>query len=213
MNEENNKNLNNYVEILKTNNYGLINYYLYKIHCDLKTNSYILGIKLIYKHKNDNSKINAINIPPKKKSSLEQEYTFEPSEYISSIKLWLDDRLLGFEIMTDKGKIQKFGYGENEHLVIIPDFENKDKVIVGFEIGADDKDGITSMCCYYLNKNRYTALMNTGPIYLKIKLRDLNYRKKIEKKIKNFDEKYKLLFKVCLLPDHPFYEVMKYMIN
>ena len=143
MNNENDKKgkeKNNYVEIYKTNNYGLaqqatkihdiqkiqinlLNYYLYKIKCEIKTNNCILGIKLIYKNRNDNKKIDVINIEAKKKASLEQEYTFESSEYIVDLRLRLKDRLIGFEIATDKGEIKKFGYGDEEQLVKIPDFE------------------------------------------------------------------------------------------
>ena len=221
---------NQYIEIFKTNNYGLtqlntiiydmnkieeklLNYYLYKIKCELKKNHGIIGLKLIYKNRNDNKKIDVINIPAKKKASLEQEYTFDPSENILEIRLWLKDKLIGFEITTDKGEIKKFGYGENEQLVNIPDLQQRDKVVVGFEIGADDKDGITSMCSYYIDRNKYTALLNIGAIYLKIKLRSDEYKNKIEKKLGGLDEKFKILYRVCLLPNHPFFEIMKYMIN
>ena len=224
------KDKKNFLEILKTNSYGisqlntkyydmkkiqneLLNYYLYKIRCELKANNCITGIKLVYKNRIDNSKIDVIKIHSKKKTSLEQEYTFDQSEFIVDVRLWLKERLIGFEITTNKGNIKKFGYGEDDKLVKIPDFENNEQVVLGFEISADDKDGITAMCCYYIRKNKYAALLHTGAIYLKIKLKDKDYKKKIEKKLKNLNQQLKILYHTCLLPDHPFFEIMKYVIN
>ena len=221
---------NNYIEVSKTNNYGisqlsttcydmhkiqtkLLDYYLQKITCDLKSNNYITGIKLTYINRKDKSKLDIINISPKKKSALNQEITFDSSEFIIDIRLWLKERLIGFEIYTNKGQVKKFGYGDESQLVTIPELENKENVVVGFEINADDKDGITGMCCYYLPKNKYMTFIHSGYFYLKAKLRDKEYRKKIEEKLNKLEKKFQILYQTCILPDYQFFQVMKFVNN
>ena len=229
-NKKDNHSSRNFIEIAKTNNYGftqvsttcyemhkiqskLLEYYLYKISCDLKSNGFITGIKLTYINRKDKSKIDVINIPPKKKSSLNQEMIFDSSELIIDIRLWIKERLIGFEIETNKGQIKKFGYGDESQLVKIPELENKENIVVGFEINADDKDGITAICCYYLWKNKFLTYIHSGFFYLKAKLKNDEYKKKIKEKMQNMDKNLQLLYKTCLLPDYQFLQVMKFVNN
>ena len=125
----------------------------------------------------------------------------------------MKERLLGFEITTNKGTIKKFGYGEDNCLIKIPELENKDQVVVGFEFCADDKEGVTGLSCFYLSKNRFSTVLHTGIIYLRVKLKNKDFRKKIEGKLKGFSTKMKTLYQACLLPDYQFFEVMKLVIN
>jgi len=219
-----------FVEILKTDNYGLfqasskihgmeaiesklLGYYISRIQCELKSNSCITGLKLSCRNRTDNSKIDVIDIPSKKKTNLVQEYNFEPSEFITEIRVWMQERLTGFEIATNKGSVKKFGYGEEDSLLKIPEFEIKDKIVVGFEFCADEKDGVTGLCCYYLNRNKFLMVLHTGLIYLKVKLKNEEFRKKTEKKAKYLNSKFKTIYQACLLPDHHFFEVMKYVMD
>ena len=123
----------------------------------------------------------------------------------------MKERLIGFEIITNKGQIKKFGYGDDSQLITIPELENKENVVVGFEISADDKDGITGMCCYYLPKNKYMTFIHSGFFYLKAKLRNKDYKKKIEGKIQKLDRKFQILYQTCLLPDYQFLQVMRFV--
>ena len=221
---------NHFVEILKTNTFGLIqlsskfhgmqpietkllSYYISKIKVELKSNQYITGIYVTFTNRTDNTKLDVINIPSKKKTNLEQDFSLDSTEFISDVRVWVKERLTGFEITTNKGKTQKFGYGEDDSLVRIPELIGGDQVIVGFEVCADEKDGMTGMACYYLSKNKYSTVLHTGLIYLKIKLKDEEFKKKIEKKVANLSDEYKTLFHACLLPDNTFFEVMKYVVT
>ena len=96
----------------------------------------------------------------------------------------MKERLTGFEITTNEGSIKKFRFDENETLVKIPELENKDKVVVGFEFCADDKDGVTGLSCYYLNRSKYSMVLHTRLIYLKVKLKNDEFKQKAEKKLK-----------------------------
>ena len=221
---------NHFVEILKTNTFGLIqlsskfhgmqpietkllSYYISKIKVELKSNQYITGIIVTFTNRTDNTNIDVINIPSKKKSNLEQDFVLDSTEFITDVRVWVKERLTGFEITTNKGTIRKFGYGEEGSMVRIPELIGGDQVIVGFEVCADEKDGITGMACYYLSKNKYSTVLHTGLRYLKIKLKDDFFKQKIEKKIQNLSDEYRTLFHACLLPDNTFFEVMKYIVT
>ena len=78
---------NHFVEILKTNTFGLIqlaskfngmqpietkllSYYISKIKVELKSNQYITRIYVTFINRTDNTKLVVINIPSKKKITL-----------------------------------------------------------------------------------------------------------------------------------------------
>jgi len=65
---------------------------------------------------------------------IEQEMVLN-NEIIINLKVFLKDVLLiGFEVTTNKNHSKKFGYGQDEELIIISDLENLDNVVVGFGV-------------------------------------------------------------------------------
>ena len=42
------------------------------------------------------------------------------------------NKLIGFEICTNSGRFQKFGYGKDEQLKYCHEIKNKERVVVGF---------------------------------------------------------------------------------
>ena len=193
----------------------ILDYRLVKIKCQLKSNDSIYGIQFIYRNINTNKEEALINFKSKENEIdlIEQEMSFDFEEIVD-LRTWLseDIKLIGFEITTNRGKSQKFGYGNDEELRKCPEFENNDKTIVGFGITADDKNGVTSIYAYYLNKRTYAFYIYSGVFSLRIKIKDAEFRKKIESKLSSMSEKNKVLFKVCSLPDNQFFNIIKYTL-
>lgn len=221
----------NEIEIIPTCNYGSVaesTYYdmkdilgdkilenrIIKIRCFLKPNKSIYGIQFIYRNIYDYKETTFIDVKSEEKDLLEQEMDFN-NENIKDLRFWIDQdtKLTGFEVTTNKNHVKKFGYGNDDQLIIVPDFEDGKKIVVGFGCCADNKEGITSLYAYYVRKNQYIAVIYSGLLSLKIKLKDPKYKEQIEKKLEKMDEKNKIAFLVALLPDNQFFNIIKYSIE
>ena len=193
----------------------ILDYRLVKIKCQLKSNESIHGIQFIYRNINTSQECTLINVKTKKYDLIEQEMEFKMEDIID-LRVWIsvDYKLIGFEVITSKGRSQKFGYGNDEQIYKCPDFVKKDNIIIGFGVGADDKNGVTSLFGYYLNKINYAVYLYSGVISLRIKIKDEEFRKKTESKLlPTMNEKNKILYRVCSLPDNQFHNIIKYAVS
>ena len=204
----------NYYDMRNEVGKNILNYRITKIKCQLKSNDSIYGIQFIYRNINTNKEETLINVKSKELDLIEQEMSFGFEEIVD-LRTWLSDeiKLIGFEVTTNRGRQKKFGFGNDEQLRICPDFENNDQTIVGFGVAADDKNGVTSLYAYYLNKRTYAFYIYSGVFSLRIKIKDEEFKKKIESKISNMSEKNKILYRVCSLPDNQFFNVIKYALS
>jgi len=197
------------------NNVGskILDYRLHKIRCQLKPKICILGIQFIYIYKKEGSEKMMINLQAVSKDDfIEQELILKKGEYINNIKLWVKEKLIGFQVFTNLKNTKKFGYGGDDCLVNVPDLKHYDKSVVGFGIYGEYQDGIYSMFFYYLDKKKYSGTISIGIFYLRYKLKKIRFRKKIEQKLKKLNDNLKVLYQVCLLPDYQFFSIIKYMI-
>ena len=194
---------------------NLLDYRISKIKCFVKSNKSIYGIQFTYRNVFTCEETTFIDVKPKEDNLIEQEMDLN-NEEIKDLRVWLDQdiKLLGFEVITSKNRIQKFGYGDGEEqLRTISDFKDGDKIIVGFGCYADDKDGVTAIYGYYVNRRKYFAVIYSGILSLRAKIKDPKYKEKIERKVEKMDEENKILFRVVQLPSNQFFNILKYSIE
>lgn len=210
--EENSKRYD-MVDILKEN---LLDYRLTKIKCFLKSNSNsIYGIQITCKNRNDGTEINVIDVNSNGQDLIEQEFILPYSSEINNMNVWLDKdcKSIGFEVITRKKIFKKFGYGNDEELIKVPDFEKLDQVIVGFGCCADETNGVIGIYAYYMNRKIYISNIYDGIFSLRNKIKDPKFKGKTEQNLKMMSEKNRLLFRICQLPDNLFFSVIKYSIE
>ena len=191
----------------------ILDYRISKIKCQLKSNQYISGIEITCVNRNDLKSMKVIDIQSNCKDDIEQEYEIDSLENIVDMRVWLKDRLTGFEITTSKGNLKMFGYDNGEEAIKIPDLEKRDNVVVGFGLNASDSDGVTSIYAFFLNAKKYCLSIYSGIFYLKMKLKNELFRKKTEEKLPKMDEKLQILYRVCSLPDNTFFGIVKYALG
>ena len=194
---------------------NMIDYQLIEIKCQIKANGPIYGIQFIYKNKNNDEKVALINVKPKEPFLIQQSISLKDEE-VSNLRIWISNdtfQLIGFEITTNKGKSQKFGYGKSEELRIISVIENKEKTIVGFAVYADDQNGITSMYAYYLNKKLHAFYSNIEIFKLRILSKKSEEKKKYDELLPKMNETNKILYKISILPDNQFFNIIKYILS
>jgi hypothetical protein len=194
----------------------ILDYRLIKIKCQLKSNDCIYGIQFIYRNINTNKEETLINVEPKDldlSKLIEQEMDFGLEEIVD-FRTWLSEetKLIGFEVTTNRGRTQKFGFGNDEELRKCPNFESKDNCIVGFGVVAEEKNGIVGIYAYFIRKKLYSFYSYNGVFKLRIKIKNEEYKKQIESKISTLSDKNKILYKVCSLPDNQFFNIIKYTL-
>ena len=204
--------IHNIRDILGNN---ILDYRITKIKCQIKSNEGIYGIEMVYKNLITEEEKTLINIKSEEPSLIEQEIKFD-LEIILDIKFWCNDenKLIGFEVNTNKGKFQKFGYGDDNQLKLCHQIKNKERVVVGFCFYEKENKGITGMFIYHMNKKTYAFFIYKGIFGLRVKIKNDKYKKEIEKTVDKFDDiKKKLLFKIGCLSDNQFFNVIKYTLN
>ena len=201
----------------------ILNYKIHKIICEIVANKYIASLKVIYKNRNDGQEVTLLETPTYKKENnenlVEQDFAFDEFEEIISVRVWVEDnnRLIGFEIETNKGNTKKFGYGNDDSLIIIDNLERKDKdkiikdkIVIGFGVNVSVKDGVTGLCCYYIGKTLYSVALGSGMLYLRNKIKNKNMNVNFSKEE---NEQMYTLQKVCDSSDVLFFEIMKYVVG
>ena len=189
----------------------MLNYKITKIKCQIKSNEGIYGIELLYRNLIDGKETSIINVQSKEKDLIEQVFDL-CGDYIIDMRVWRnnDIKLIGFEIVTNRNRIFKFGYGKDEQLVKIPDLKNLDKIIIGFGLYVNEGNSISSIYAYYINKSNYFYHLYKGILYLRSKSQNKEYNEKIQKKLSSMSKRNQILFRICNLPQSQFFNIMKY---
>ena len=86
---------------------SILDYRLTKIKCQLKSNDSIYGIQFYYRNINTGKEVALINVKAKETDLIEQEMAFGVEELVD-FRTWLsdDNKLIGFEVTTNKGRSQ-----------------------------------------------------------------------------------------------------------
>ena len=186
----------------------ILNYKIHKIICKYVSNQYIATIKVIHKNRNNGEEVTLLETDSDQKDLIEPDiFELTELEEIISVRVWTNERLLGFEVKTNKNRIKKFGYGDENNLEKIDDLETGDKIVVGFGVYACNEMGVTSLFCYYIERKFHAIALNSGIFYLRAKIKKDNLNTSVAKEE---DEKMYTLKKVCELSDVLFFEIMKF---
>ena len=128
-------------------------YRLKKICYSLSEKYNIIKIKMEYINKNDNT-LKVLETPTYDgMDGKYEEYELEDDEEIINVKVYVNNIiLLGFEIISNKGKNKKIGFGEEFDVITEKDLEKGEKVVVGFGFNSSKKFGVYSLHFYYIDK-------------------------------------------------------------
>ena len=204
----------------KTENYDcaanlgekFLDFHLHKICYKLKSNEYIQSLQLIFKSRNDGKPQTLLDTDPE--DTTKECFELEDSEEITEVRIWKQkDRLIGFEISTNKNRSKKIGYGEEESEKI-KEFEQGDKIILGFGCQANKQYGVCSIYCYYLGKRKFGIIQNSGLLQLRSKLKkNPEFKAELKTKKSSLTEQQKLILDTCDLPDAAFFPFASYIMT
>ena len=120
-----------------------------------------------------------------------------------------DENLCGLDISTNKTQSSQIGRTNLDNPFRV---RNNKKVIVGLGCYASEKLGVTGIYFYQIDRALYGICETLGLRQLRAKLKsNKEYKKNMEEKEKDLNDKEKLVYKVCNLPDQIYFQVFNYM--
>ena len=211
----------------------ILNYHLHKIVYTLNSMQYIQSLKFIYKSRNDGHLETLLDTNQDGCDSKVEEITFKDFEEIQNIFFYVskdeklvkqnnekllniskDERLVSICIETNQGKPKYIGSIDKTEVLKDENLDTKNKIVVGFGVNANKVYGVTSMFCYFVDKNKYGIIKYKGLLELRAKLKKNNqFKKIIDSQKEKFDEKQKLLANICNLPDIAFFPIANYVMS
>ena len=133
---------------------NILDYRIKKISYALSKREYINKIKIEYLNKKDGTSKFCETPTWKGWEFIMEEIDLEDDEEITNVKVYLKDiQLKGFEIITNKGKNKKIGFGNENQSLMEKNWEKGKKIVVGFGFNASRIYGVYSMHFYYIDKN------------------------------------------------------------
>ena len=204
----------NYLEIKSILGNEIFYYKPKTIICLLKPDICIVGIQFIYTNIYSGEDKTLIDINSEENYLKEEKFDLNNDEIVIDMKVWLnsDLRLIGFEITTNKNRKKKFGYGNDEQQISVSVLKNLDQIVVGFGVYNDENFGISAIYGQFINKKNYLYNHLSGIFELRHKLKQSDFKEKVEKKLEKLDENKKILYRICQMPDNQFFNIIKYSI-
>ena len=198
-------------------NEEVLDYHIQKIIYTLNENQNIQTLKMIYKNRID-GQLKALldTIDSHKKDEKEIEIDFNDNEEITEVFFYLtkDNRLAALSLKTNLGKVKQIGNQGNAEAIIDENLKGGENIVFGFGVNAGQKFGVSSIYCYFMDKNKYGIILYSGLLHLRAKLKtNPQYRKIMETKRASLNEKQRLILDTCDLPDTAFFPIATYIMS
>ena len=144
------------------------------------------------------------------KKDLQNVIELQEGEVIEYVIIYCqDENLCGLDISTNKTQSSHIGKTNLDNPFRV---RNDKKVIVGLGCYASEKLGVTGIYFYQIDRALYGICETLGLRQLRAKLKsNKEYKKNMEEKEKDLNDKEKLVYKVCNLPDQIYFQVFNYM--
>ena len=200
-----------YSQIIK-----VLDYKLYQILYTLNDNQGIQTLEMIYKNRNDlkeETLLKTKNAPLKKDI---QKIELNDNEEIIEVLFYVnkENRLVALSMKTSLDHYHQIGSVDKGDCKNDPKINNNRNIIFGFGGYSGDKYGVSSLYCYYMDKNKYGIVLNNGLLQLRTKLKkDNKFKEELMERRSKLSEKHQLILDVCGLPDTAFFPIASYIMS
>lgn len=144
------------------------------------------------------------------KKELPETIEFQVGEVIEYVIIYCqEEKFCGLDISTNKHNSNKIGKTNIDNPFRV---RNDEKVVVGLGCYASEKLGVTGIYFYQIDKKLYGICETLGMRQLRAKVkRNEEYKKIRDEKQKDLDDKRRLTYRVCNLPDQIYFQIINYM--
>ena len=194
----------------------VLDYHISEIHYTLNSNQTIQTLEMVYKSRNDLTSKTLLKTVNSSNSEV-QTIKFIDNEEIIEVLFYVhkdNKRLVALSFKTNLDKVKIIGNTSNGIIQNDEGVNNKNNIICGFGGYSCEQYGVSSLYCYYMEKNKYGIVLYNGLLQLRAKLRkDEKFKKTIIEKRSSLSEKMQFILEVCNLPDTGFFPVAGYIMS
>jgi len=194
----------------------VLDYHIHKIKYSLGAEQNIQSLTMIYKNRNDGHLETLLDTEKSKLQGNEEEIDFEENEEIVDVYFYTSkqNNLVSIMIKTNLDKIKYIGNKDKGELIKDRTLETEKKIILGFGVNAGKKHGVSSIYCYYIDKSKFGIIKYLGVLQLRCKLKvNQEFKNQLASQKETLNEKQKLIYDVCDLPDTGFFPIASYLIH
>jgi hypothetical protein len=174
-------------------------------------NNSILGVQAFYKDLKGKEYPGAEGRDKTIKELDIKKLEIPPNDFLCNLNIWVgDDDIRKLKFGTKKGKELIVGTDDGEDRIISCINNNKDHIILSISGGY--RKTLELLSCKYVPINEYLG-PTMGYFELKKKLKNEDFKKKIEKKLDKLSFSDQVLFRTCCLPDNSFNEIIKFCLQ
>lgn len=197
---------------------NVLDYHIHKIIYTLNNRQSIQTLKMVYKNRNDGHLETLLEAGKNEEKKEEYEIEFEDFEEITNIFFYITkdklENLAAICIETSKGRSKYIGNQDKGDITKDSLLNSGQNIVLGFGVNWCESYGVTSIYAYSINKHKFGLCQYSGFFQLRAKLKnDLKFKEQLELKKSTLDEKQKLIFEICDLPDSTFFPIASYIIS
>ena len=190
---------------------NLFKYRLSKICIYIDSNNNIIGIHSFFKNTNNEEIPGEPGYDKNNKDLNFEKLEIAPNDYVCYLNIFVgSDYITKLVFKTKKGKVLSVGEGGEEKIISAIN-KTQDNIILNLS-GGYYKNKLCLLSCKYINIQEYYA-NSIGYFELKRKFKNQEFKNNILSNLDNYNEKDRVLIRVCLLPDSCFDVVILYCMT
>ena len=194
----------------------ILDYHIHKIVYTLNSERTIQSLKCVYKSRYDgHSEILLDTTNGEAPETKEEELVFGELEEIINILFYVSKQytLVSICIETNQGMTKYIGDNSKGEVIKDDNLDIKKNIVIGFGVNANKAFGVTSIFCYFVDKNKYGIIKYIGLLQLRSKLKtNKKFKEEVESKKDALNPQQRLLFNVCDLSDVAFFSIASYVM-
>ena len=169
----------------------------------------IQNLKLIYTNIDGKEEV-LLDTTDGEKKELPETIEFQEGEVIEYVIIYCqEEKFCGLDISTNKRNSNKIGKTNIDNPFRV---RNDKKVIVGLGCYASKKLGVTGIYFYQIDKILYGICETLGIRQLRAKVKaNKEYKDLLDENEKGFEDKERLVYRVCKLPDQIYFQIFNYI--
>ena len=186
-------------------------YSISKIQIYLGEKNKILGIQTFYKDLKRNEFPGQLIFNKSLKELKIFQFDIPPNDFLCYMNIYKIDSegIKRLKFATKKGKEFEVGEG-GEDAKISGLNDNKKNIILSISGGYSSQLDLIN--CRYINMNDYFGNI-LGYFELRIKMKNEEFRNKVESNLNNYEDSDRILIRACLLPESCFNEVIQFCMR
>ena len=139
-----------------------------------------------------------------------KELDIKEGDYLSKINIGFDDYITHIKFTTKKGESLEFGVITDNEKQTVNEINGDNNIILNIK-GYYSKNGIRAIGVGYISFKDFCFIRWIDLLRLRFKLKNENYRNKMNKEYPNLNNGMKCIYRTCTIPSAVFAKILSYV--